>query len=131
MQTACARIILTEAVTQRCSVKKSALRNFAKGKHLCLRPVTLLKKKNLAQVFSCEFCGILRTPFPKVHLRWLHLHFDLKRTKSYMKCFVLPLSSNSITFSLFFIRIFKFVSAIFDISSKGSPLGYNEGFRRF
>ena len=90
-----------------------------------------IKKETLAQVFSCEFCGILRTPFPKVHLRWLHLHLDLKRTKSYMKCFVLPLSSNSITFSLFFIRIFKFVSAIFDISSKGSPLGYNEGFRRF
>ena len=27
------------------------------------RPVTLLKKETLAQVFSCKFCGISRTPF--------------------------------------------------------------------
>ena len=113
--------------------KKSALRNFAKGKHLCqsLRPVTLLKKRLWHRCFLVNFAEFLRTPFPKIQLRWLHLHLDLKRTKSHMKCFVLPLSSNSITFSLFFIRIFKFVSAIFDISSKGSPLGCNEGFRRF
>ena len=50
--------------------KKGVLRNFAKfrGKHLCqslflnkvagLRPATLLKKKTLAHVFSCEFCEV-------------------------------------------------------------------------
>ena len=60
---------------QWCSVRKRVLRNFAKftGKHLCqslffikvadLRPATLFKKKTLAQVFSCEFCKVRRTPF--------------------------------------------------------------------
>ena len=60
--------------------KKSVLRNFEKftGKHLChsiffnkvagLRPKTLLKK-TLAQVFSCEFCGISKNIFSKEHLR--------------------------------------------------------------
>ena len=50
--------------------KIGVLQNFAKftGKHTCqslflkkgagLRPETLLKKETLAQVFSCEFCGI-------------------------------------------------------------------------
>ena len=52
--------------------KKGVLKNLTKftGKHLCpsiffnkvagLRPATLLKKKTLAQVFSCEFCQTLR-----------------------------------------------------------------------
>ena len=52
------------------SVKKGALRNFAKltGKDLCqslffnkvagLWPVTLLKKETLVQAFLCEFCEI-------------------------------------------------------------------------
>ena len=56
-------------------MKKGVLRNFTKftGKCLCqilffnkvagLRSVTLLKKEALAQVFSSEFCEILRTPF--------------------------------------------------------------------
>ena len=46
---------------RRCSVKKGVLRNFAKftGKHLCLRPATLLKK-SLAHVFSCEFCEFFK-----------------------------------------------------------------------
>ena len=59
------------------SVRKGVFftKNFTKftGKHLCqslffnkvagLRPATLLKKETLAQVFSCEFCEISRTPF--------------------------------------------------------------------
>ena len=46
------------------SVKKGALRNFAKftGKHLCqtlfFKKATLLKKETLLQVFSCAFCKI-------------------------------------------------------------------------
>ena len=44
-----------------------------KEKHLCqslvfnkvagLRPATLLKKKTLSQVFSCEFCEIYKNTF--------------------------------------------------------------------
>ena len=47
-----------EAVAQRCSVKKSVLRNFAKftGMHLCQS--LFFNKVSLAQVFSCEFCEI-------------------------------------------------------------------------
>ena len=56
--------------------KKGFLRNLVKftGKHLCqsllfnkvesLRPATLLKKKALAQVFSCEFYEISKNTFP-------------------------------------------------------------------
>ena len=57
--------------------KKDVLRNFAKftGKHLCqrlflnkvagLRPkaCNFIKKKFLAQVFSCEFCEISKNTF--------------------------------------------------------------------
>ena len=55
--------------------EKDVLRNLAKftGKHLCqslffskvadIRPATLLKKKNLEQVFSCEFCKISKNTF--------------------------------------------------------------------
>ena len=55
--------------------KKGVLRNFAKhkGKHLHqslfsnkaadLGPATLLKKKTVAQVFSCEYCEISKKTF--------------------------------------------------------------------
>ena len=36
-----------------------------------------IKKETLAQVFSCEFCKILRPPFLKEHLRWQLLTFTL------------------------------------------------------
>ena len=60
---------------QRCSMKKGALRNFAKftGKHLCqslifnkvagLRPATLLKKRLWHRCFPVNFAKFLRTPF--------------------------------------------------------------------
>ena len=60
---------------QRCFVKKSVLRNFAKftGKHLCQglffnkhlrpQPATLLKKETLTQLFPCEFCEISKNIF--------------------------------------------------------------------
>ena len=56
--------------------KKGFLRILAKltGKYLCqslflnkvagLRPVTLLKKETLAEVFSCDFCKISKNTFP-------------------------------------------------------------------
>ena len=57
--------------------KKDVLRNFEKftGKHLCQRPFlnevaglrpkacNFIKKKSLAQVFSCEFCEISKNTF--------------------------------------------------------------------
>ena len=60
---------------RRCSIKKGALRNFAKyrGKHLCqssffhkiagLGPATLLKKKLRHRCFSVNFAKFLGTPF--------------------------------------------------------------------
>ena len=63
------------AVIRRCSIEIGVLKNFTKftGKHLCqslflnkvagLRPATLLKKRTLAQVFSCEFCENFKNTF--------------------------------------------------------------------
>ena len=60
---------------QRCSIKKSVLRNLTKftGKHLCqriffnkiagLRPLTLLKKRLWHRCFPVNFAKFLRTPF--------------------------------------------------------------------
>ena len=52
---------------QRCSIKKGVFRNFTKftGKHLCqsLFLMKIIKQETLVQVFSCEFCEILRTSF--------------------------------------------------------------------
>ena len=65
---------ITEAVAQRCSIKKLFLKisqysqesTYARAsfdKVAGLRPGTLFKKKTLAQVFSCEFCEIFKTTF--------------------------------------------------------------------
>ena len=59
---------------QRCSLRKGALRNFAKftGKHLCqslLFNKVAIKKETLAQLFSCEFCEISKNAFFTEHLR--------------------------------------------------------------
>ena len=56
---------MSEAVTQSCSVKKSALENFAKltGNHLGIRSVTLLKKRLRHRVFPVNFVKFSRTPF--------------------------------------------------------------------
>ena len=57
---------------QRCSVKKSVLRNFAKfiGKHLCQRlaACNFIKKGTVAQVFSCEFCEIFKNTYFTEHV---------------------------------------------------------------
>ena len=69
--------------------KKGVLKHFAKftGKHLCqnlflivaaLRHATFLKKETLAQVFSCEFCEILKNTLLTEYLRWLILNMGLK-----------------------------------------------------
>ena len=66
---------MSEAVVWRCSVEKVFLEISKKftGKLLCqslffnkiacLRSATLLKKENLVQVFSCEFCKISKNTF--------------------------------------------------------------------
>ena len=70
-----------KASHRRCSIKKSALKNFAKltGKHLCLRlsfnkvaglrSATLFKKETPTLTFSCEFCEIFNNTFLTEHLR--------------------------------------------------------------
>ena len=65
---------------QRCSVRKSVLRNFTKftGKHLCqslfFNKVTglacnFIQKETLAQVLFCEFCEISKSAFLTEHVR--------------------------------------------------------------
>ena len=48
-----------------CSVTKGVLRNFTKftGKHVCLSPATLLKKRPWHRCFPLNFAKFLRTPF--------------------------------------------------------------------
>ena len=64
----------TEAVVQRCSVKKGALKIFPKftEKHLCdclfneeagLRPATLLKSRLWHRCFPVNFANFFRKPF--------------------------------------------------------------------
>ena len=53
--------VITEAVAQRCSIKKVFLEILQNSQEntcasLFFRPATLSKKKTQAQVFSCEFC---------------------------------------------------------------------------
>ena len=71
----------TEAVAQRCSVKKvllQILRQFP-GKHLCQSLFfnkfffLFSKKETLAEVFSCEFCEICKSTFSIERLRWVLL----------------------------------------------------------
>ena len=75
------KLLYTEAVAQRCSVKKVFLEISQKftGKHLCqsfffnkvagLRPATLLKKRLWHRCFPVNLVEFLRTLF----LRWLLL----------------------------------------------------------
>ena len=51
-------IQVTEAVVQRCSVKKVFL-EISQNSQAC----NLIKKETLAQVFSCEFCEISKNTF--------------------------------------------------------------------
>ena len=64
--------------------KKDVLKNFAKftGKHLC-QSIFFNKVAGLAQVFSCEFCKILKNTFFTEHLRGCSWHKvnKLNRTK--------------------------------------------------
>ena len=58
--------------------KKGVLTNFTEftGKHECLRPTTLLKKRLWHRCFPVNFVKLLRTPLSTEHLRWLLLYFS-------------------------------------------------------
>ena len=81
---------MPEAVVRRCSVKKVFLETSQNSREntcssvsflikLQARSETLLKK-TLAQVLSCEFCEISRTPFLTEHLWWLLLKCVVRKT---------------------------------------------------
>ena len=74
----------TEAVTQKCSVRKGVLGNFAKftGKHLrqslffnklAGAASNFIKKETLAHVFSCETYEFSKNIFITEQLQWLLL----------------------------------------------------------
>ena len=76
---------------QRCSVKKGALRIFAKftGKYLCQSlffnkiaggACKFVKTETLALVLSCEFCKISRNTFFTEHV-WATASFNYKLNK--------------------------------------------------
>ena len=77
----------SEAVFQRCSVKKEFLEILQNSlENICARVSCLIKfdknfnkKETLAQVFSCEFCKISKNTFFTEHLRWQLLIFDITR----------------------------------------------------
>ena len=58
----------TRSSHRRCFVKKAVLKNFAifAGKHLCW---SLFLKRDSRQVFSCEYCEILKNTYFEKHLR--------------------------------------------------------------
>ena len=76
------RLLITEAVLQRYSVRKVFFAKFS-GKHQCqslffnsiCRPeaCNFIKRETLTLVFSCEFCEISKHTFFIEHLRWLLL----------------------------------------------------------
>ena len=68
--------------------EKGVLKNFA----------TLLKK-TAAQVFSCEFCEILKNTFFIEHLRWLFLNGTLLTISA--KCFILEVSDEVLNVQIF------------------------------
>ena len=72
-----------EAAVQSCSVKKGALRNFAK-----LQTWGFIEKEALAH--SCEFCEISKSTFPTEHLWWLLLYMIWK----YREFLTISLSKN-------------------------------------
>ena len=73
---------MSEAATRICFAKKSVLQNFAKftGNHMShslflrkLQPESLIKRENLAQVFSCEFSEFFQNTIFEEHLWWLFM----------------------------------------------------------
>ena len=80
----CIWIIQTEAATRSALWKKMFLEISQNSEeNTCarisfLKACNFIKKETLAQVFLCEFCKILRTPFLTEHLWWLLLDEEMK-----------------------------------------------------
>ena len=82
--------IVIEAVVRRCYVKKVFLEILQNSQeNTCARRSFLIKLYawDLAQMFSCQFCEILRKPFFIGHLWWLLL---LLKYGEYRKWFLFP-----------------------------------------
>ena len=68
----------SEAVVRRCSVKKVLLEISQNSQeNTCAKASFFIRKETLAQVFSSEFCKILKNVFFYRNLRWLLLDFLL------------------------------------------------------
>ena len=69
--------LFSEAVTQRCSVKKVFLEISQNSQeNWGLKPATLLKKRLWHRRFAVNCAKFLRTPFFTEHLWWLLLYFQ-------------------------------------------------------
>ena len=79
---------------QRCSMKKGVLRNFAKftGKHLCQS--NYIKKETLAQVFSCEFCGLSKNTFFAEQLKATASVYEYLIQETLSTLYLNPLNAN-------------------------------------
>ena len=77
----------TEAVAQRCSVKKDflkVLQNSQENTCTRLKPSTLLKKRLWHRCFPVNFAKFLRTPFFTEHLWWLLLKVVSKHSIKFL-----------------------------------------------
>ena len=98
-----------EAVDQSYSVKKvfhmGVLRNFSKliGKYVCRVSFLIkllawafnfIKIETLAQLFSCEFCEIIKKPFFIEHCQWLILAMNTSG-KYLSQIFMITIKSNT------------------------------------
>ena len=75
----CTFSMCSEAVTQRCSVKKVFLEISQNSQENTCgpKPATLLKKKLWHRCFPVNFAKFLRTPFLTEYLRWLLLYVHI------------------------------------------------------
>ena len=104
-------MVASEAVAQRCSVKKAFLKISQNSKkNTCARVSFLMKfltevcnfikKETLAQVFSCEFFEISKNTFFTEHL-WATEHLFLKSTSgSCFSGFIVQISHIILVFPL-------------------------------
>ena len=78
----------SEAAAQRCSVEKVFLEisqnlheNTCARVSFLIKPkaYSFIKKENIAQVFSCEFCEISKNTFFIEQLWWLLLNIQIKQ----------------------------------------------------
>ena len=122
-------LIMTEAVAQRCSVKKGVLRDFTKftWKHLCQNPsfqrlklATLLKKRLWQMFFPVNFCEIAKNTFlfrtPPVAASVMTFIFEAAVTlpslitNSFRVVYLLSKMRSSITVGFFFLSLNFFSS---------------------